>query len=307
MDELESDSGSVSEDVDTSTSEEIQDEGVETEETETEQEAVDYSGTMHKIKVDGGEHDVSYEDMVKSTQLDKASYKRMEDASKLQKQMQPLLEILKAAKAGDTSVLRKLGISKKALREFSEQELLAAIEEDERTPDAQRVFELEEKNKTLEAEKKRNDQREFQQYQRHLESKAATKIQDELENAFKELGIPLKGNQRLVARCCEDRILYKDKGQQTTMTESLKRSLKNLDDEFREYARREYEKDPDSFLGRLPENIPDGIRKRSLKEVRSQVPVGGDEGFQSRSRSNVSKVDKDFRSYMRKEMQSRRG
>jgi hypothetical protein len=306
MGELEADSGSVSEG-DSSTSEEIQDEGSEAEGTESEQEAVDYSGTMHKIKVDGGEQDVSYEDMVKSTQLDKASYKRMEDASKLQKQMQPLLEILKAAKAGDTSVLKKLGIPKKALREFSEQELLAAIEEEERTPDAQRAFELEEKNKALEAEKKRNDQREFQQYQRHLEQQAATKIQDELEHAFKEMGIPLKGNQRLVARCCEDRILYREKGQQTTMVESLRRSLKNLDDEFSEYARREYEKDPDSFLGRLPENIPDGIRKRSLKEVRSQVPVGGDEGFQSRSRSNVSKVDKDFRAYMRKEMQSRRG
>ena len=231
----------------------------------------------------------------------------MEDASKLQKQIQPLLELLKAAKAGDTSVLRKLGISKKALREFSEQELLAAIEEDERSPDAQRAYDAEEKNKSLEAEKKRNDQREFQQYQRHLESQAATKIQDELEHAFKELGIPLKGNQRLVARCCEDRVLYKDKGETTTMVQSLTRALKSLDDEFSEYARREYEKDPDSFLGRLPENIPDGIRKRSLKEVRSQVPVGGDEGFQSRSRSNVSKVDKDFKSYMRKEMLSRRG
>jgi hypothetical protein len=278
-----------------------------TESQETESEPVDYSGTKHRIKVDGGEQEVTYEEMVKSTQLDKASYKRMEDASKLVKQIQPVLEIIKAAKAGDTSVLKKLGIPKEALRKFSEDQLLEFIEEEGRTPDQRRAFEAEEKAKVLEAENKQVKDRELALYQQHLESQAADRIQSELQDAFKELGLPLKGNSRLVARTCEDRLLYSSKGKQTTMVESLKRSLKALDDEFSEYARREYEKDPDSFLGRLPENVPDGIRKRSLKEVKSQVPVGSDGEFKQKSRAGVSKPDDEFKEYMRQEMQSRRG
>jgi hypothetical protein len=304
-DEVGSDSNDVSADAEVSTPETQDD----TESQETTEEEPDYSGQVFKIKVDGEEREVTYEEMVKSTQLDKASYKRMEEASKLAKQVQPILEIINAAKAGDTSVLKKLGIPKDALRKFSEEQLLALIEEEDRSPEEQKAHEAEERARRLEAENKEIKDREFRAYQRHLESEAATKIQNEIQDAFKELGIPLKGNSRLVARTCEDRLMHRDRGKETTMVESLKRSLKTLDDEFSEYARREFEKDPDSFLARLPENIPDGIRKRSLKEVKSQLPVGGFENeFNKKPRPGVSKKpDDDFKEYMRREMQGRRG
>lgn len=292
---------SVNDSSDDSTPDESQDESTENQETEE----VDYSGTKHKINIDGEEQEVLYEDMLKSSQLDKASYKRMEEASKLAKQVQPLLEVIKAAKAGDTSVLRKLGLSKEALRKFSEDELIAALEEDEMSPDQKRALSLEQERDQLKLENKKIQDREFVAYQQHLENEAANRIQTELQDAFKEAGVPLKGNQRLVSRVCEDRLRCSDLGKETTMVESLHRSLKALDDEYAEHARRGYEKDPDSFLGRLPDGISDGIRKRSLKDVESQLPIGSNDELNNATRKGVSKPDSSFRDYMRAEMQRR--
>jgi hypothetical protein len=88
------------------------------------------------------------------------------------------------------------------------------------------------------------------------------------------------------------------------MSASLERSLIALDEEYSEHAQRGFAKDPDSFLGRLPDGISDGIRKRSLKDVGSQVPIGNRE-FNNQSRSEVSRPDDSFRDYMKAEMQKR--
>jgi len=283
---------------------ETEDDSTLDESTEDQADAVDYTGTKHKINVDGEEHEVLYEDMLKSSQLDKASYKRMEEASKLTKQVQPLLEIIKAAQAGDTSVLRQLGLSKEALRKFSEDELIEALEEEEMSPEEKRALSAERERDLLMAQNKQSQDREFQAYQKHLEAEAANRIQSELQDAFEQAGIPLKGNQRLVSRVCEDRLRHSDLGKNTTMAQSLQRSIQSLDDEYAEHAKRGYEKDPDSFLGRLPDGISDGIRKRSLKEVGSQLPIGGNDQFNNKPRKSA-RPDDDFRSYMRSEMKRR--
>jgi len=267
-----------------------------------EESQLDYTGTMHKINVDGEEQEISYEDMLKSAQLDKASYKRMEEASKLNKQVKPLLEILKAAKSGDVSVIKKLGIPKDALRKFSEDELLAAIEEEEMTPDQKRAHAAEQERDRLKAENKKIQDREFAAYQQHLEIEASNRIQTELQQAFKDSGIALEGNQRLVARVCEDRLKYSESGRETTMKESLQRALNSLNAEYSEYARRQFSKDPDSFLQSLPDDIKDGVRKKSINEVGSRVPMGTN----SNKQTNKKVTSKDsFREYMRKEFQRR--
>ena len=253
---------------------------------------------LHKITVDGKEIELSYDELVKSAQLDKASYKRMEEASKLQKQMEPLLDVLRRAKAGDVSVIKQLGIPSDALRKFSEDELLAHIQEEEMSEEERRAVIAERERDKLAEEKKRAEANQFKMYQQHLEAEAAKKIQDEIQSAFKDAGIPLKGNQRLVARVCEDKLRSSESGSPRTMRESLDASLQQLEKEYAEYARMNFEKDPDAFIANLPDSIANGVRKRSLDQVGSRIPMGKSLGKDKKS----GKVEDDFKKYMRREM-----
>ena len=257
----------------------------------------------YRVKGDGFDEDVDEATLIKGYQLERTANKRLEDVSTLDKSIQPYLPIIKALKAGDLRVLKQLGIPKDAIRKFSETELLEYIEEQDMSPDQKRALSAERERDNLKAERDQSEKKNKASYLEHLESQAAENIQSELQEAFDELKIPLKGNAILVSRTCEDMLVHSNAGKKTNMKSALKRALKSIDDGFSEFAKREYARDPETFLGSLPAELVDGIRKNELKKAKSQLPIGKKTADFENKKSRTP--DSAFDDYMKAEFKKR--
>ena len=259
----------------------------------------------YRVKGDGFDEEVDEATLIKGYQIERSANKRMEDASKLSKDSRPVLAFIDQLRKGDLSQLKKLGIPADALRKFNEDELLDYIKDQERSPEEKRAIAAERERDSLKADKETSDKKQMSAYKAHLEEKAATQIQSEFEGAFKELDIPMKGNHSLVSMASQEVVKYQDADKSITVLQAMKNVIKGLENNFSEYASREYKRNPEEFLKRLPSNFLDGVRKRDLKNVESQIPIGGtrDKDFKQEPRS--SKNSDDFRSYMKDEFQKR--
>tara|TARA_R110002126_G_scaffold4010_1_gene21882 strand:+ start:3105 stop:3992 length:888 start_codon:yes stop_codon:yes gene_type:complete len=259
----------------------------------------------YRVKGDGFDEEVDEATLIKGYQIERSANKRMEDASKLSKDARPVLAFIDQLRKGDLSQLKKLGIPADALRKFNEDELLDYIKDQERSPEEKRAIAAERERDSLKADKETSDKKQMSAYKAHLEEKAATQIQSEFEGAFKELDIPMKGNHSLVSMASQEVVKYQDADKSITVLQAMKNVIKGLENNFSEYASREYKRNPEEFLKRLPSNFLDGVRKRDLKNVESQIPIGGtrDKDFKQEPRS--SKNSDDFRSYMKDEFQKR--
>ena len=255
----------------------------------------------YRVKGDGFDEEVDEATLIKGYQIERSANKRMEDASKLSKDARPVLAFIDQLRKGDLSQLKKLGIPADALRKFNEDELLDYIKDQERSPEEKRAIAAERERDSLKADKETSDKKQMSAYKAHLEEKAATQIQSE----FEELDIPMKGNHSLVAMASQEVVKYQDADKSITVLQAMKNVIKGLENNFSEYASREYKRNPEEFLKRLPSNFLDGVRKRDLKNVESQIPIGGtrDKDFKQEPRS--SKNSDDFRSYMKDEFQKR--
>ena len=269
------------------------------------QESTDASSgpRRHKVKVDGEEREVTDDDLIRDYQLKEASYKRMEEASKLSKQLKPFLPVVEALRNGDLAVLKQLGVPKDALRKFSEQELLEYLEEQELSPEEKAKRQAEKERDEYKAQLEKDQQARAKVEQEQLAHKAAQEIETEIVAALKEIEVPLKGNYRLVRRMAEDMFAALEANQpKVKASEARDRVLKGMSEDFGEHLKREYAKDPEKFIDSLPADFVDGVRKRDLKRVKSQLPIGGmhDTEFKQKPRK-----DDDFRSYMREELAKR--
>ena len=247
----------------------------------------------HRVKVDGKELEVSDDDLIRDYQLKEASYKRMEEASKLSKSLQPYLPVIEALQKGDLGVLKKLGVPKEALRKFSEQEL---------SPEERRAREAERERDKIKAERDEERRKADSQRQEQLAHKAAQDIESEIVDALKEIEVPIKGNYRLVRRMAEDMFAALEAKQpKVTAKQARERVLKGMREDFEEYVKRGVSGDLEKFIESLPAELVDGVRKRDLKRVSSQLPMGG----ASSEMKKTPRKDDDFRKYMRDELQKR--
>lgn len=249
-----------------------------------------------QVKIDGEDREIDEDELVKDYQLRSSSYKRMEDASKLAKDAQPYVELVQALKKGDLKVLKKLGIPADALREFSEKELLAYIEDQDRSPAEKRAVDAERERDQLKAEREEFDKRATENQRAVAADKAAGEIDTDIRSALDGVKIPLKGNFLLVRRIAEDMYAVIEDGKKPSAKDSLTRVLKGIQKDFGEHATRLFASDPEAFLESLPAGVVDGIRKRSLKKVGSQLPIGN---FVEKSTKRMSAEDEAFREYQK--------
>lgn len=255
-----------------------------------------------RVKVDGQEKEVAEDDLIRDYQLKEASYKRMEESSKLAKSVKPFIPVIEALKKGDLAVLKQLGVPKDALRKFSEQELLEYLEEQELTPEQREAREAKRERDRYKAELEEGQKKAQAAEREQLAVKAAQDIETEIVGALKEIDVPLKGNYRLVRRMAEDMFAALEAGSpKVKASEARDRVLKGMSEDFGEYLKREYAKDPEKFIDSLPTDFVDGVRKRDLKRVKSQLPIGamGDDV------KRTPRKDDDFRNYMKAEMAKR--
>ena len=267
------------------------------------QESTSSEPRKRRVKIDGEEREVSDDDLVRDYQLKEASYKRMEEASKLAKSVKPFLPVIEALRNGDLTVLKQLGVPKEALRKFSESELIEYIEEREMTPEQRRARDAEKERDKYKADLDKREEEESKYKQAQLAQKAAQEIEADIVEALKEDGIPMTGNFRMVRRMAEDMFAALEaKEPRATAKEARDRVQKGMKVDFEEYVKREFNKNPEKFIDSLPTEFVDGVRKRDLRKVKSQLPIGG---FTGEINQTKPRKDDDFRNYMREELAKR--
>ncbi len=279
------------------------DSGVEATQTDASKEAVTDekpASKKYRVKGDGFDEEVDEATLIKGYQLERTANRRVEDASKLYKNVKPYIPLIQALQKGDLKVLKDLGVPKEALRKFSEEELLAYIEEQEMNPDQRARLEAERERDKVVAERDDGLKKAAKKDSEAAAQKAAQELDSDMRSALEGAKIPLKGNYLLVRRIAEDMYGQIEAGKKPSAKESLTKVQKSLQEDFGEHATREFARDPDAFISSLPAGIADGIRKRSLKEVQAQLPIGNrvDTDLTQKPRKDSS-----FVSYMKEEMQ----
>lgn len=277
-------------------SEDATQEGV-SDETETDGESED-APQLFKVTVDGQEQELTQEQLIKGYQSAAASNQRFEQASKMADQSQAAIQIVNAIRNGNTEVLSKL-MPEDARRKDAEAVLLKVLEFEQASPEEQRAIIAEQKAMAAQKEsedlRKRNQQTEMER----LEYEQSQKIESEMMEAFEEQGLSLAGNDRLVARVCEDVLAHVNMKKKTTTKAALKRVLKSMENDYAEHIERSYKRDPKSFIDGLPKYMRDEIRKRDLEQVSSQLPIGQKQGSETKPKP---RPDDEFTAYMRGEM-----
>lgn len=164
----------------------------------------DFKQAKHKVKVNGTEAEIAYDELVRGYQSNQASQQRFQEAQRLQQEAQRIKQdasaITDALEKGDKDFLvSRLGPQK--AREIFETYLIEQMEEDRRPPHEKELRAEKARREAL--EKQIKDQEQSQQRQRYqeLEQKAYEDIDGLLAEALKVGG--KKPNPRLALRILE--------------------------------------------------------------------------------------------------------
>ena len=140
-----------------------------------------FKGSKHKVKIDGKEMDVDYDELLSGYQLRNASLSKMNEAAKQQQMAQ---EVLKQFSSKDKAAFEKLGIDP---YEWAEQMLSEKIQRDLMTPEQREKNELLSKIAAYEQEKKAAEesskQAEFQKAYNFHAQDLDKKFTEALKNA----------------------------------------------------------------------------------------------------------------------------
>lgn len=133
----------------------------------------------HKVKIDGAETEVAYDDLIKDYQMSKVSLKKMQDASQLKQQMTTVLQSLKAK---DLQAFKDLEIDPV---EWAESILTEKMASDALTPEQKELKRLRDieaqtnrdKADREKAAKDAEDKRLMEHYQKDISDKIVAALQ----------------------------------------------------------------------------------------------------------------------------------
>lgn len=257
-----------------------------TSKTEQSQEVVpDFKKYKHKLKVDKGELELDYDELIARAQKATAADKRMQHGTELAKRANSIID---SFRSNPKEAFKQLNAAPDVVRQFCEEYLLEHIEYEN----------LSKEEKLYRAEKQRADSAEERLRQRDAESERA-KFQQNKQEAnqviFAEIGEALKSinrvpTPRLIARVAE------------TLYAQLEVAVKELEAEYGKnvpeeaYLKRkptamsvvksvdqETLKDVTEVLGSLPlevilqvlpKSVLDGLRQAEVNKVLAQDPAG---------------------------------
>jgi len=166
-----------------------------------------FSGTKHKVKVDGKDVEIDYETLVRDYQIRQASDRRFQEASQKEKSVQ---QVQQALEAGDLSFLtQKLGKAK--AKELMEDFLIRDLEEEElrrQNPGEARARELEAKLKDREDKDKDDADKRAKAEKDVVLKQAHEDLDKEVGDALRALG--RKPTPRLVIRIIDEMMARMD-------------------------------------------------------------------------------------------------
>ena len=226
------------------------------------QEVPNYSGTKHKVKVDGEEIELSYEDLLAGFQKSQASDKKFRESARMRQEAEEkgkkYEETLEALKKGDHKSLVEL-VGEDAAFQMSQEYLLSKMEYDNLSEDQKRIRELEKENEDFKSQQEKIREAEEQRQVAELEHKAAEQIDKEISEVLKESGLPMR--PEFVARVAEQLLANIQSGRQKTEPLTTKQAW--------ERARSGMQRDAQALIEQMSaEELRDFLPKAQLKALR---------------------------------------
>lgn len=230
-----------------------------------------YAGTKHKVKIDGVEQEVSYEDMLADYQHKISSNKRFEQANKIKKDVDSLFE---AIKKGDLSFVKQ-NVSPELLRKFAEKELIEYLEYEQMSPEQKEALSAKQERDQLKKEKEDRDKTDRETQIQSIHQQTSVEIENEIIEAVKSLGHDIKVTPRLIRRIAEQMqhsLVASDDPQAQHMPAKLaaERAWNGLKKDHEEYLSLVK---PEDYISMLPPKLRDAIRKADVESVVSQMPT----------------------------------
>lgn len=237
--------------------------------SEGQQAAADYSKTKHKLKVNGREMELPYQEVIRRAQMFEGSQQRFDEASV---KAQFADKVIAAFNAGDTKSLRELKeIDPKRFKTFAEDFLLEDMEED-RKPQWEKDL-RDERKKREEAEKKLSEHEEGKKkdaYRRELAA-ASQRIDAEIGEVLQTMGRDASPYliERIVTKMLSR---YDVHGEHITAKQATDWAYTELDRDLGSYLGELSKQDVQAAMAKLPSELVAAIRNHDVERVVGKRP-----------------------------------
>ena len=251
-------------------------------------EAPSFSGSKHRIKVNGQEREVSYEDLLAGYQLREASDAKFREAKKLAEEAGLTKKELAEFTKDPWSFARKNGLNP---FELAENLLLSKMEYESLSDDAKARLKAEREMAKYKGELEERTAKERAAAEAAQAEHAVAEIDSEIGEALKALG--RKPTPRLIARIAETMLAHLDSrdGERPKASDILRK----VDSEYLTDLQEYFEHLPAERLSEaLPQKVRDAIRRADVDRVKSQDPVGSRrQAQQDRPRQKAQRMGTD--------------
>ncbi len=227
---------------------------------------IDFKGTKHRVKIDGKEAEVDYDELVTDYQARKSSMQRYNEAQRLAAESKEkttrLEQIEKALEAGDIKFLvDKLGREK--AKELMENHLISEMEYQNLSPAEKRALQLEEENKRL----KQRDEDAKKEHEKRQQAEADKKAFDEVTAEIKDTlaGLGRKPTPRMALRVVDEMLIAREgKKGAISAKDASQRAISRIHGDITEYL-------PGLSIEELrkviPQSVIDQLREDEVKRV----------------------------------------
>lgn len=229
---------------------------------EPKQPAPTFKGTKHKVRIEGQEFDVDYDDLVSGYQKAQASTKRFQEASKIYQESKPVVEALEK---GDIKFLvNKLGPDR--ARQLFEDYLVEQLEYEQLSPAEKKAIEAERRAKELEQQLEDRNKQDADRAKQQTLSKAHEEVDRQVSEALEKLG--KKPTPRLVVRIVDEMISDMTHGDDSfDADKASRRAIRSVHQDISEFLG---DMSAADAIQVLPPQLLKAIREHEVSQVMDQ-------------------------------------
>lgn len=243
-----------------------------------------FKGTKHKVRVEGQEFEVDYDDLLTGYQKAQASSKRFQEASKIHQESKPVIEALEK---GDIKFLvNKLGPDR--AKQLFEDYLVEQMEYESLSPIEKKAIEAERRAKQLEEQLEARKKQDAEAEQKEKLTKAHDEVDAQVSEALKKIG--KKPTPRLVVRIVDEMISDMTTGNDTFDADKASaKAIRSVHQDISEFLS---DMSAADAIQILPPQLLKAIREYEVQQVmgeKSKIRVKPEAKPQSNTASNKAK------------------
>lgn len=216
----------------------------------------------HKIKFNGVEEELDYDDLIRRSQVEKLSREKIAEAQNIAKRTVAFQE---KVKAGDLKgAFNELGISAEQGRELLERTLYKELQQDALTPEQKEAAALKARIEAMEAEKAEREKSEAQKKAEAEATQWREKISGELIEAAKENGYDPARNNEIMQIAVAEMIDAQRAGYDLPVKDAMKAATARFESSVKSAIGK---LDGDALLRFLGDDILDKAQKAKLAKL----------------------------------------